>query len=85
MIKSNYGRLLREEKDRELAQTIQTNDQSNLINEEPKPQKENTKSAPTQNQVVTREEMQNCVAAAVTAAANIILEKIALNDEQGGH
>ena len=82
MIKSNYERLLREEKNRELAQTIQLNDQSNLINNDPEPQKEKTKSAPIQNQLVTREEMQNCVAAAVTAAANIFLEKMALNDEQ---
>ena len=75
MIKSNYERLLREEKDRKLAQTIQLNDQSNLINNNSEPQKEKTKSAPIQNQLVTREEMQNCMAVAVTAAANIILEK----------
>ena len=43
---------------------------------------QNLKKKTTQNQEVTREEMQNCVAAAVTAAANIILEKMALNDEQ---
>ena len=82
MIKTNYERLLREDKDRVLAQSIQSNDQSNLINNHPEPQKEKTKSAPIQKQVVTREEIQNCVAAAVTAAANIILEKMALNDEQ---
>ena len=50
-----------------------------MINNNPEPQKEKTKSAPIHNQLVTREEMQNCVAATVTAAANIIL---ALNDEQ---
>ena len=32
LIKTNYERLLREEKDRELAQSIQSNDQSTLIN-----------------------------------------------------
>ena len=72
MIKSNYERLLREEKDRELAQKIQTNDQPNLINEEPKPTpNENTKSAPTQNHAVTRQEMQNCVAAALNDEQNL--------------
>ena len=43
MIKTNYERLLREEKDRELAQSIQSNDQSNLINNHPEPQKEKNK------------------------------------------
>ena len=82
LIKTNYERLLREEKDRELAQTIQLNDQSTLINNHTEPRKETVKTAPMQKQVVTKEEMQNCVAAAVTAAANIILEKMALNDEE---
>ena len=53
-----------------------------MINNHPELQKEKTKSAPIQKQLVTREEMQNCVAAAVTAAANIILQKMALYDEQ---
>ena len=82
LIKTNYERLLREEKDRELAQTIQSNDQSTLINNHTEPRKETVKTAPMQKQVVTKEEMQICVAAAVTAAANIILEKMALNDEE---
>ena len=43
MIKTNYERLLREEKDRELAQSIQSNDQSNLVNNHPEPQKEKNK------------------------------------------
>ena len=43
MIKTNYERLLREEKDRKLAQSIQSNDQSNLINNHPEPQKEKNK------------------------------------------
>ena len=81
LIKTNYERLLREEKDRELAQTIQSNDQSTLINNHTEPRKEKAKTAPIQKQAVTKEEMQICVAAAVTAAANIILEKMALNDE----
>ena len=74
MIKTNYERLLREEKDRELAQSIQSNDQSTLINNHSEPRKEKAKSAPIQKQAVTKEEMQICVAAAVIAAANIIRE-----------